>query len=153
MLLFVAVLLGLLGFNSLFVVNEGTRGIVIQFGKVKRDNNEQTKVYGPGLHFKYPLFDSVKILDARIQTLDDRADRFVTSEKKDLIVDSYVKWRISDFAKYYLATSGGVKTQAEALLKQKVNNGLRSEFGTRTISEIVSGERSELMDEALEQSA
>lgn len=151
--LIVAALLALLGFNSLFVVSEGTRGIVIQFGKVKRDNQEQTKVYAPGLHFKYPFFDKVKILDARIQTLDDEPDRFVTSEKKDLIVDSYVKWRINDFAKYYLATRGGIKAQAEALLKQKVNNGLRSEFGTRTISEIVSGERSELMDEALEQSS
>ena len=99
------------------------------------------------------MFDRVRHLDARIQTLDDAPDRFVTSEKKDLIVDSYVKWRIKDFAKYYLATRGGVKELAEALLKQKVNNGLRSEFGTRTISEIVSGERSELMDEALEQSS
>lgn len=149
----VAVVIALLGFNSLFVVSEGTRGIVIQFGKVKRDGADQTRVYAPGLHFKVPFFDRVKILDARVQTLDDEPDRFVTSEKKDLIVDSYVKWRINDFAKYYLATRGGVKEQAEALLKQKVNNGLRSEFGTRTISEIVSGERSELMADALEQSS
>ena len=146
--------LALLGYSSLFVVQEGTRGIVIQFGKVKRDSEtEQTIVYEPGLHFKLPVFDRVKHLDARIQTLDDAPDRFVTSEKKDLIVDSYVKWRIRDFAQYYLATRGGVKELAEALLKQKVNNGLRSEFGTRTISQIVSGERSELMDEALEQSS
>lgn len=152
--LILALLFAFLGYNSLFVVNEGTRGIVIQFGKVKRDaDNNETRVFAPGLHFKFPFFDKVKILDARVQTLDDAPDRFVTSEKKDLIVDSYVKWRINDFAKYYLATRGGIKEQAEALLKQKVNNGLRSEFGTRTISEIVSGERSELMDEALEQSS
>lgn len=149
----IAVLIAFLGFNSLFVIEEGTRGIVIQFGKVKRDAAEDTIVFGPGLHFKVPFFDSVRVLDARVQTLDDEPDRFVTSEKKDLIVDSYVKWRINDFAKYYLATRGGIKEQAEALLKQKVNNGLRSEFGTRTISEIVSGERSELMDEAMEQSS
>lgn len=143
-----------LGFSSLFVVPEGTRGIVIQFGKVKRDSaTNETVVHEPGLHVKVPLFDRVKLLDARIQTLDDEPDRFVTSEKKDLIVDSYVKWRINDFAKYYLATRGGIKELAEALLKQKVNNGLRSEFGTRTISEIVSGERSELMDAALQQSS
>lgn len=139
--------------GSLFVVKEGSRAIAIQFGKVKRDANEQTIVYEPGLHFKLPLFDNVKHLDAKVQTLDDAPDRFVTSEKKDLIVDSYVKWRINDFAKYYLATRGGIKDLAEALLKQKVNNGLRSEFGTRTISEIVSGERSELMDEAMAQAA
>lgn len=149
--LVIAVAIAFLGYNSLFVVNEGARGIVIQFGKVKRDaETDETLVYAPGLHFKVPLFDRVKLLDARVQTLDGEPDRFVTSEKKDLIVDSYVKWRISDFAKYYLATSGGIKNLAEALLKQKVNNGLRSEFGTRTIAEIVSGERSELMDEALE---
>ncbi|UAA38969.1 protease modulator HflC [Paraneptunicella aestuarii] len=154
LLLIILIALGLLSFSSVFVVKEGTRGIVIQFGKVKRESeSNETIVYGPGLHFKLPFFDQVKHLDARIQTLDDAPDRFVTSEKKDLIVDSYVKWRIKDFAKYYLATRGGVKELAEALLKQKVNNGLRTEFGTRTISQIVSGERSELMDAALEQSS
>lgn len=147
-------LLIFLGYGSLFVVGEGTRGIVIQFGKVKRDSvTNETVVFEPGLHLKLPILDRVRILDARIQTLDDAPDRFVTAEKKDLIVDSYVKWRIKDFAKYYLATRGGIKELAEQLLKQKVNNGLRSEFGTRTIPEIVSGERSELMDEAMEQSS
>ncbi len=151
-LIAVVVLVIILGFGSLFVVPEGSKAIVIQFGKVQRDSQEQTVVFSPGLHFKLPFIDRVVQLDARIQTLDDPADRFVTSEKKDLIVDSYVKWRIKDFATYYLST-GGNKLQAEALLKQKVNNGLRSEFGTRTISQIVSGERSELMDEAMEQAS
>lgn len=141
-----------LGFGSLFVVPEGSKAIVIQFGKVQRDSQDQTVVFSPGLHFKLPFFDRVVQLDARIQTLDDPADRFVTAEKKDLIVDSYVKWKIKDFATYYLST-GGNKLQAEALLKQKVNNGLRSEFGTRTIQQIVSGERSELMDEAMAQAS
>lgn len=148
----VVILLIILGFSSLFVVPEGAKAIVIQFGKVQRDSEDTTVVFSPGLHFKLPFFDRVVQLDARIQTLDDPADRFVTAEKKDLIVDSYVKWKIKDFATYYLST-GGNKLQAEALLKQKVNNGLRSEFGTRTISQIVSGERSELMDEAMEQAS
>lgn len=152
--LIIAIAIAFLGYSSLFVVQEGTRGIVIQFGKVQRDaDTNETKVFEPGLHLKVPFFDRVKVLDARVQTLDDEPDRFVTAEKKDLIVDSYVKWRINDFAKYYLATRGGITDLAEALLKQKVNNGLRSEFGTRTISEIVSGERSELMDAALQQSS
>lgn len=139
--------------GSLFVVHEGEKAIVIQFGKVQRDSSTgDTKVFEPGLHFKLPFIDSVRHLDAKIQTLDDAPDRFVTSEKKDLIVDSYVKWKIEDFARYYLST-GGNKLQAEALLKQKVNNGLRSEFGARTISQIVSGERSELMDQAMEQAS
>lgn len=150
----IIILFVILSFGSVFVVQEGTRGIAIQFGKVKRDTEtNETIVFGPGLHLKLPFLDSVKHLDARVQTLDDAPGRFVTAEKKDLIVDSYVKWRIKDFAQYYLATGGGKKDLAEALLKQKVNNGLRSEFGTRTIPEIVSGERSELMDEAMQQAS
>jgi membrane protease subunit HflC len=149
----IIIALGLLTFSSLFVVEEGNKAIVIQFGKVQRDSEtDVTRVFEPGLHFKLPFFDRVVTLDARIQTLDEAPDRFVTSEKKDLIVDLYVKWKIEDFAKYYLAT-GGIKSSAEILLQQKVNNGLRSEFGTRTIQQIVSGERSELMDEAMEQAS
>jgi membrane protease subunit HflC len=149
----IIVALGLLIFGSLFVVEEGNKAIVLQFGKVQRDRDTDiTKVFEPGLHLKLPFLDRVVKLDARIQTLDEAPDRFVTSEKKDLIVDLYVKWKIEDFAKYYLAT-GGIKSSAEILLQQKVNNGLRSEFGTRTIQQIVSGERSELMDEAMEQAS
>jgi membrane protease subunit HflC len=149
----IIVALGLLTLSALFVVEEGNKAIVIQFGKVQRDEaTGNTVVFEPGLHLKLPFFDRVVKLDSRIQTLDEVPDRFVTSEKKDLIVDLYVKWKIEDFAKYYLAT-GGIKSSAEVLLQQKVNNGLRSEFGTRTIQQIVSGERSELMDEAMEQAA
>ncbi len=149
----IIVAVALLASGAIFFVNEGTRAIVIQFGKVKKDSETGlTKIYEPGFHLKMPFIDSTRVLDARVQTLDDAPDRFVTSEKKDLIVDSYVKWRINDFERYYLST-GGNTLQAEALLKQKVNNGLRSEFGTRTISQIVSGERSELMDEAMEQAS
>jgi membrane protease subunit HflC len=140
----------LLSVSSIFVVKEGQRGIVIQFGKVKRDAAGLTVVYEPGLHFKLPLVEKVKILDARIQTLDDAPVRFVTVEKKDLMVDSYIKWKIDDFAKYFL-TTGALKSQAEQLLKQKVNNGLRTAFGTRTIADIVSGERDELMKQAQDQ--
>lgn len=153
LLIAVFVLLVMLASGSLFAVKEGERAIVIQFGKVQRDDaTGETRVFEPGLHFKLPFIDSVRHLDARIQTLDGTPDRFVTSEKKDLIVDSYVKWRIEDFARYYLST-GGNKLQAEALLKQKVNNGPRSEFGTRTIAQIVSGERSALMNQAMEQAS
>ena len=149
----IIVALGLLVSGSLFVVEEGNKAIVIQFGKVQRNTaTDETIVFEPGLHLKLPFFDRVVKLDARIQTLDEAPDRFVTSEKKDLIVDLYVKWKIEDFAKYYLAT-GGIKSSAEILLQQKVNNGLRSEFGTRTIQQIVSGERSELMDEAMAQAS
>jgi membrane protease subunit HflC len=110
------------------------------------------KIYEPGLHFKIPFINNVRKLDARIQTLDEAADRFVTSEKKDLMVDSFVKWKIVDFSTFYLRTAGSVEN-ARALLKQKVNNGLRTEFGTRTIKEIVSGDRNAIMAKALESAA
>ena len=136
--------------SSVFVIYEGQRGIVFEFSKIKRDSSTgEMMVFDPGLHFKIPFIQSVKKLDARIQTLDEPADRFVTSEKKDLIVDSFAKWRIVDFSTYYLRTSGSIDN-ASALLKQKVNNGLRTEFGTRTIKEIVSGDRDSIMAKALE---
>ncbi|MDX1706726.1 protease modulator HflC [Pseudidiomarina sp.] len=139
-----------LGVSSLFVVKEGQRAIVVQFGKVQRDaDTGEPMVFKPGLHFKLPFIEQVKRLDARFKTLDGDPDRFITSEKKDLIVDTYVKWRISDFATYYLSTNGGNQQQAEALLTRRVSSGLRAEFGNRTIKEIVSGERDDLMREAL----
>ncbi|WP_445400720.1 protease modulator HflC [Zobellella sp. An-6] len=137
-------------YSSVFVVGEGERGIVLQFGKVKREQgSDLPTVYQPGLHFKVPLIDQVRKLDARVQTLDDQVDRFVTSEKKDLIIDSYVKWRIDNFAQYYLATGGGNRLQAENLLRRRINNSLRSEIGSRTIRDIVSGERGDVMESAL----
>jgi modulator of FtsH protease HflC len=139
----------LLTVSSVFVVSEGQRGIVFEFSKIKRDSGSgDMLVFEPGLHFKYPLINSVKKIDARIQTLDEAPDRFVTSEKKDVIVDSFVKWRIVDFSTYYLRTTGSIDN-ARALLKQKVNNGLRTEFGSRTIKEIVSGDRDSIMEKAL----
>ena len=143
-------LLFILAVSSVFVIYEGQRGIVFQFSKIKRDSaTDKMIVFEPGLHFKIPFIETVRKLDARIQTLDEPADRFVTSEKKDLMVDSFVKWRIVDFSTYYLRTGGSVDN-ARALLKQKVNNGLRTEFGNRTIKEIVSGDRSAIMSKALE---
>ncbi|QQX79505.1 protease modulator HflC [Shewanella sp. KX20019] len=134
--------------SSILVVNEGERAIVSRFGKVLKDDGV-TRVYSPGLNIKIPMLDKVKFLDSRVQTLDGAADRFVTSEKKDLMVDSYVKWRILDFERYYLSTNGGIKANAESLLQRKINNDLRTEFGRRTIKEIVSGSRDELQSDAL----
>lgn len=149
----IAALLGLVvivGYSSVFVVQEGERGIVFQFSKIQRTSDGNVVVFEPGLHFKLPMIENVRLLNAKVQTLDDPADRFVTAEKKDLLVDSYVKWRIKDFGKYFLATAGRTD-RAETLLKQYINNGLRTEFGTRTIQQIVSGERAELMTGALTQ--
>ena len=142
LLIVVVVLVAL--YASLFVVQEGERGIVLRFGKVLRDNENKPLVYAPGLHFKVPFVESVKTLDARIQTMDNQADRFVTSEKKDLIVDSYLKWRISDFSRYYLATGGGDVSQAEVLLKRKLSDRLRSEIGRLDVKDIVTDSRGRL---------
>lgn len=130
---------------SLFVIPEGERGIVIRFGRILKDNTDMSRIYEPGLHFKMPLFDNVKKLDAKILTMDGQADRFVTAEKKDVIIDTYVKWRIEDFGQYYLATGGGNQLTAQALLERKITDILRSEIGAREIKQIVSGPRSKLI--------
>ncbi|AEO08331.1 protease modulator HflC [Buchnera aphidicola] len=135
--------------SSLFIVKEGERGIVLQFGKVVRNNQQKTVVYNPGLHFKLPFLEKVKMLDVRIHTMDNQADRFVTKEKKDLIVDSYIKWRINDFNRYYLATGGGDIFQAEVLLKRKFSDRLRSEIGRLNVKEIVTDSRGRLTTDVL----
>lgn len=131
-------------YQAVIVVQEGQRGIMLRFNKVHRDADNKVVVYEPGLHFKLPIIDQLKTLDARIQTLDGQEDRFVTVEKKDLLVDSYVKWKISDFGQFYTST-GGDYQKASDLLRRKVNDRLRSEIGSRTIKDIVSGSRGELM--------
>lgn len=127
--------------QSLFVVKEGERVLLTRFDKVLRDSSGELKIYEPGPYLKIPFIDKVKILDARVKTLNSTADRFVTSEKKDLIIDSYVKWRIEDFAKFYTSTKGD-KFVAEELLRNKITNSLRSQIGLLTIKEIVSGKSS-----------
>lgn len=134
---------------SLFVIPEGERGIVTRFGRLIKEDNNVTRIYEPGLHFKMPLFDRVNTLDARIQTMDDQSDRFVTSEKKDVIIDSYVKWKIKDFGQFYLATGGGNILTAEALLQRRVSDGLRAEIGSTTVKELVSEKREEVMKTVL----
>ncbi len=138
LVLLIVVVFGL--FQCLYVVSEGTIGIVTRFGKVTRSDDATLNVMQPGLHFKLPFIDKVKIMDSRIQTIDQSANRFVTSEKKDVIIDSYVKWQIEDAATYYLTTAGGNRMQAEELLSRKINNSLRSQIGRLTIHEIVSGQ-------------
>ncbi len=153
LLLILALLVGFVGYNSLFVITEGNVGIVTRFGAVLRTSDSELSVSRPGLHFKIPFIDKIRVLDARIQTLSSSADRFVTAEKKDLIIDSYVKWRIIDPATYYLTTAGGNKMQAEELLRRRITNSLRSQIGRLTIHEIVSGKDDALEDTAFDSSS
>ena len=103
----------------------------------------------PGLHVKIPFVNNVRRFDARVLTVDALPERFLTLEKKALVMDSYAKWRVSDGAKYYTAT-GGDESRANGLLAQRINDGLRNQVGVRTLQEVVSGERDQLMTELLE---
>ncbi|SPP32040.1 Modulator of FtsH protease HflC [Arsenophonus endosymbiont of Aleurodicus floccissimus] len=131
-------------YMSIFTVQQTERGIILRFGKVVRDNDNKPIIYEPGLHFKIPFIETVKMLDARIQTLDVQADRYLTRENKDLMVDSYLKWRITDFSRYYVATGGGNPYQAETLLKRKFSDRLRSEFGRLNVKDIITDSRGRL---------
>lgn len=123
---------------SLFTVNERQLAIKFQLGEVVRYD------YTPGLYFKVPFFNNIRLFDSRIITLDAEAERYLTFEKKNVVVDSFVKWHITDVSKFY-TTMGGDQRNANLRLGQLVRDGLRGEFGKRTIQEAISGERSEIM--------
>ena len=125
--------------QSLFVVSEVERAVKLRFGEIVQFDVQ------PGLHFKWPIINSVRYFDSRILTLDAQPQRYLTSEKKALMVDSFIKWRVKDVARYF-TTTGGDEERAKRLLSQRVDTGLRNEFGTRTVKEVVSGERDQLMN-------
>jgi membrane protease subunit HflC len=125
---------------SLFVVDQRQNAIVFRLGEVvnvKRD---------PGLYAKIPLLDNVRYFDTRILTIDTaEPERFLTSEKKNVLVDLFVKWRIIDVRTYYVSV-GGDEARARTRLLQTINDSLRAEFGNRTVHEVVSGERDKIME-------
>ncbi|GGI86286.1 protease modulator HflC [Legionella impletisoli] len=141
----------LLLLTSLFTITQGHHAILLRLGKlVTVEQSDKVKILDPGLHFKIPFIETVRIFDTRIQTLDIKSSRIVTKEKKDVLVDYYVKWRINDLAHYFKAT-GGNELKAETLLEQQLNTSLRAQFGKRTIPDLVSG-RDDVM-EVLQQKA
>ncbi|CAK0758701.1 Protein HflC [Gammaproteobacteria bacterium] len=125
-------------FFSLFVVQQSQRVLVLQFGEVQR------VITSPGLYLKLPFVNTVYYFDGRILSLDAEPERYLTSEKKNVIVDSFVKWRIADVQRYYTAV-GGDETAANVRLLQIIKDSLRGEFGKRTIQDVVSGERTQIM--------
>ena len=125
--------------NSLYVISETQRGVLLKFGEVVEAD------LMPGLHFKIPFVDSVRKFDGRILTVDSTPERFFTQEQKQLIVDSYAKFRVIDTSKYYTATNGE-EFRAAALLSQRINDDLRNQVAGRTVQEVVSGERDQLME-------
>jgi len=136
----------LLALTSVFTITQGQHGILLRLGRLVVDKGtDNVKILAPGLHIKAPFIENVRIFDTRIQTLDIKSSRIVTKEKKDVIVDYYVKWRIENLARYFKAT-GGIQFKAETLLEQQSNTFLRAQFGKRTIPEVVSGGRDDVMD-------
>ena len=142
--IFIALTLLLLASKSLYVIKETERGVLLQFGEVVNPN------IAPGLHVKIPFVNSVRKFDGRVLTVDSTPERYFTQEKKALIVDSYAKFKVSDTAKFYTATNGE-ESRAMTLLAQRINDGLRNQVAVRTIQEVVSGERDELMQALTEE--
>jgi len=128
----------ILASSSLYVIQETEKAVKLRFGRLVETNIE------PGLHFKIPLAEKVRKFEARVLTLDAEPASFFTIEKKRLIVDAFSKWRIADVDTYYRAT-GGNEAVAHDRLASRVNDGLRNQFGARTLHEVVSGERDQLM--------
>ncbi|MCZ7564588.1 MAG: protease modulator HflC [Burkholderiales bacterium] len=134
-----AVVVLLVASMSLFTVDQRERAIVFQLGEIKEVIDE------PGLKVKWPLIQNVRFFDRRILTLDSPdAERFITSEKKNVLVDSFLKWRIADVRQYYISVRGD-ELLAQTRLQQRVNAALREEFGKRTVQDVVSGERDTIM--------
>ncbi|WEN13636.1 protease modulator HflC [Rhodanobacter sp. AS-Z3] len=134
-----ALVLVLLGLNSMFVVSEGHSALVLQFGRIVQTD------YQPGLHFKLPVIQQVMNFDKRILSLDAAPERYFTSEKKSVNVDFYVKWRVADNAAYYRAT-GGDQLQAAQRLTPIVKDALRFEFNARTLPDLISGGRKDITE-------
>lgn len=134
-----AVIVVAIGSSAVYYVDEREKAIVFQFGEIVRSNDE------PGIHFKAPLINNVKFFDSRVQTMDSDPELYLTREKKNLVVDSFVKWRITNAADYYTRL-GGLVSNARNRLAQRVNDALRSEFGNRSVQQVISGDRVEIMD-------
>ncbi|MGJ0431462.1 protease modulator HflC [Methylobacter sp.] len=124
----------LIGMMCIFTVNETEKAIKFQLGEIVKSD------YEPGLHFKMPFINNVKKFDARIQTMDSKPERFLTAEKKNVIVDSFVKWRIGDVTTFYTVVGGDID-QANLRLDQIIKDAFRGEFGKRDIKQLVSTDR------------
>ncbi len=130
--------------NSTFIINQYEVGLSRMFGKINRASDGKPVIYQPGLQWRIPFLEDVIYLDKRIQTLDGAPNSVVTNEKKDMLVDTFVKWKINDFAQYFLTTQGD-RVIAESLLERIVNNALRAEFGRRSIKDAIYLKRDEMM--------
>jgi len=145
--LIVLALIGVLtALSAVYVVDEREKVIVVRFGQILRHDDPA------GIHFKVPFVDEARFFDSRILTIDPDPQQFLTREKKYLVVDSFVKWRVRDARQYFL-TVGGNELEARRRLEQVINSGLRDEFGKRTLQNVVAAERADIMEILTESAA
>jgi modulator of FtsH protease HflC len=135
----------LISMMSVFTVNQPEKAIKFKFGEIIKDDFE------PGLHFKWPIINKIRLFDARIQTMDSKPEQFLTAEKKNVIVDSFVKWRIGDVKTFYTTVAGDID-QANLRLNQIIKDAFRGEFSKRSIKQLVSTDRQIIRDILIEKS-
>jgi membrane protease subunit HflC len=140
--LVIALIVAFVAANCAFVVNEGQTAILLQFGRIVQTG------FAPGLHFKLPLIQQVQRFDRRVLTLDSAPERYLTSEKKDVNIDFFVKWRIADPSKFYVTVAGD-ENRAQQRVGPIVKEGLRTAVNSRTLQELVSGGRADLTQHLL----
>jgi membrane protease subunit HflC len=126
--------------GSFYIINETERGVKLRFGKVVVSDIK------PGIHWKMPVIDQVKRFDGRVQVLDAKPGEFLTAEKKRMIVDSFIMWKIKDVERFYIRTQGQTQI-AQMLMSPRVNGGLKDKIASRTLVEVVTDEREQIMDE------
>jgi len=131
-------ILALIASGVFYTVDEREKALVFKFGEIIRADDK------PGLRVKMPFINSVRYFDARVQTMDSDPEQYITNEKKGLVVDSFVKWRIIDPTRYFVTVSGSA-VNASKRLRQLTNDGLRTEFGKRTVTDVISGDRNLIM--------
>lgn len=124
--------------STVFTVNEWERGLKFQFGEFSGEELQ------PGINFKMPLVNTIQTYDIRIQTMDRSPERFITVNKEELLVDSFVKWRIKDLQQYFKSVK--TRANAENRLEQKINNSLKAQIAKRSIADVVAGDRIEIMN-------
>jgi len=123
---------------SVFTVRQNERALVLRLGQIRATD------YAPGIHLKLPIFDTVRLFDARIITMDAERERNITAEKKNVVVDAFAKWRIANVPMYFTSMGGDIN-RANSRIAQILKQELRSQFGKRSIQEVVSGERDQVM--------
>jgi membrane protease subunit HflC len=148
----------LIGISSFFVVHEGQTGLLMRLGELVGKGSGQS--YQAGLHLKIPFLDKVMLFDTRLQTFEQKSSRILTVQQKYVLVDYYVKWKIDNLPLFFKRnaaqfmysndTNKNARETLESLLSQKINNALRAEFGQHSITEVISGERINIMSTLLD---